>query len=62
MHSFMRNASYKSPYLEDKFKGKVVTNNFAVIALAFALLCDCKIILKNKCLKDGGGKISDLAL
>lgn len=56
MHSSMRNASYESPYLEDKFKGKVVTNNFAVIASAFALLCDCKIIRKYKYIKDGGGK------
>lgn len=56
MHLSMRNASYESPYLEDKFRGKMATNNFAVIAPVFALLCYCKIILKYKCIKDGGGK------
>lgn len=55
MHLAMRNASYESPYPEDKFKGKVVTNNFVVIAPVFVLLCDCKIILKYKYIKDEGG-------
>jgi len=56
MHLSVRSASYESPYLEDKFKGKVVTNIFAIIASAFALLYDCKIILKYKYIRDGGGK------
>lgn len=61
MHLSMRNASCESPYLEDEFKDKVVTKNFSVIGPVFALLCDHKIILKYKYIKDGGGKTGDLA-
>lgn len=50
----MRNASCESPYVEEKFKNKVVTNNLAVIAPGFSLLYGCKVILKYKYIKDRG--------
>lgn len=54
MHLPVRNANCESPYLEEKFKGKVVTNNFAVIASAYSLLCGGKVILKYKYIKGWG--------
>lgn len=43
----MRNASYESTTVEEKFKSKVI-NNSAIVAPACALLSDCKIILTSK--------------